>query len=72
MPAKPTADHEYERLNPGAHADRPQRDDKRPNDKRPNDKRRETRDKHDAALPGSQNADLRGAKRDRTFRGSTT
>ena len=67
MPAKPTADHEYERLNPGAHADPPQRD-----DKRPNDKRRETRDKHDAALPGSQNADLRGARRDRTPRGGTT
>jgi hypothetical protein len=62
MPAKPTADHEYERLNPGAHADPPQRD----------DKHKETREKHDASLPGSQNADLRGAKRDRTPRGGTT
>ena len=53
---------EYERLNPGASADPPQaeRDDKA------------ERKKNDAALPGSQNADLRGAKRDRTPRGATT
>jgi hypothetical protein len=55
-------DHEYERLNPGASADPPQRD----------DKRKDARRKNDAALPGSQNADLRGAKRDRTPRGATT
>ena len=30
---------------------------------------RKDRSKSDADLPGSQNADLRGAKRDRTFRG---
>jgi hypothetical protein len=30
------------------------------------------RTKNDAALPGSQNADLKGAKRDRTLRGATT
>jgi hypothetical protein len=61
-PDKPAADHEYERLNPGAHADPPQRD----------DKRKDSRNRNDAALPGSQNADLRGAKRDRTPRGATT
>jgi hypothetical protein len=55
-------DHEYERLNPGASADPPQRD----------DKRKDSREKNDAALPGGQNSDLRGAKRDRTRRGATT
>ena len=55
-------DKEYERLNPGAHADPPQRD----------DKHKDERKKNDAALPGSQNADLKGAKRDRTPRGATT
>jgi hypothetical protein len=55
-------DHDYERLNPGASADPPQRD----------DKRKDTREKNDAALPGSQNADLKGTKRDRTPRGATT
>ncbi|MBS0525886.1 MAG: hypothetical protein JSS04_19815 [Proteobacteria bacterium] len=58
----PPADHEYERLNPGAHTDPPQ----------PRPKPEESRSKGDADLPGSQNADLRGAKRDRTLRGSTT
>ena len=58
----PPADKEYERLNPGAHADPPQRKAKPEGDRK----------KSDAELPGSQNADLRGAKRDRTFRGSTT
>ena len=58
----PPADHEYERLNPGAHADPPQLKAKPKKD----------RSKSEADLPGSQNADLRGAKRDRTFRGSTT
>jgi hypothetical protein len=53
---------EYERLNPGASADPPQPD--------PADKPK--REKNDAALPGSQNADLRGAKRDRRPRGATT
>ena len=61
-PTPPPADHEYERLNPGAHADPPQ----------PKAKPRDDRSKGNADLPGSQNADLRGAKRDRTFRGSTT
>ena len=58
----PPANHEYERLNPGAHADPPQG----------KAKSKANRAKSDAELPGSQNADLRGAKRDRTFRGSTT
>lgn len=61
-PAPPRADHEHERLNPGTHADPPQ----------PKAKPEEDRSKSDADLPGSQNADLRGAKRDRTFRGATT
>jgi len=59
-PTPPPADHEYERLNPGAHADPAQ------------PKPEESRSKSNADLPGSQNADLRGAKRDRTFRGATT
>lgn len=58
----PPSEHEYERLNPGASADPPQRD----------DKRKPKREKNDAALPGSQNADLRGAKRDRKPRGAAT
>lgn len=61
-PAIPPADHEYERLNPGTHADPPQ----------PKAKPKPSRAKSGAELPGSQNADLRGAKRDRTLRGSTT
>jgi hypothetical protein len=61
-PADQSSQHEYERLNPGATADPPQRDDKRQPERR----------KNDAALPGSQNADLRGARRDRTPRGATT
>jgi hypothetical protein len=61
-PADLPTEHEYERLNPGASADPPQR----------NDNRKPRREKNDAALPGSQNADLRGARRDRTPRGGTT
>ena len=53
---------EYERLNPGASADPPQQ----------KAAQKQPRPKNDAALPGSQNADLRGAKRDRTPRGATT
>jgi len=53
---------EYERLNPGASADPP----------RPDGKSKPPREKSGAALPGSQNADLRGAKRDRTPRGAAT
>jgi hypothetical protein len=53
---------DYERLNPGASADPPQ----------PEPMPKPARDKNDAALPGSQNADLRGAKRSRTPRGATT
>ena len=56
------SEREYERLNPGATADPPQRD----------DKPKPAREKNDAALPGSQNADLRGARRDRTPRGAAT
>jgi hypothetical protein len=56
---------EYERLNPGASADPPQRAVKHKTQEK-------SREKNDAALPGSQNADLRGAKRDRTTRGATT
>ena len=61
-PTPPPSDHEYERLNPGTHADPAQ----------PKPKPEEGRSKSNADLPGSQNADLRGAKRDRTFRGATT
>ena len=53
---------DYERLNPGASVDPRQPDPKPP----------PPRDKNDAELPGSQNADLRGAKRDRRERGATT
>jgi hypothetical protein len=60
--ADPPGEHEYERLNPGASADSPQRD----------DKLKHKREKSDAALPGSQNADLRGARRDRRPRGAAT
>jgi hypothetical protein len=63
MPTSPKSnDHEYERLNPGASSDPPQR----------NDKAKEATLKNDPALPGSQNSDLRGAKRDRRLRGGTT
>lgn len=55
-------DREYERLNPGASADPVQ----------PEPSAGSDRKKNDAALPGSQNADLRGAKRDRGPRGMTT
>jgi hypothetical protein len=61
-PADLPSEREYERLNPGASADPPQRD----------EKRKQTREKNDAALPGSQNADLCGAKRDRSARGAAT
>ena len=61
-PADPPSEHEYERLNPGASADPPQRE----------ETSKPSREKHDAALPGSQNADLRGARRDRKPRGATT
>ena len=50
-PDNRTSDHEYERLNPGASADSPQ--------KQPSSKGEPT-------LPGSQNSDLKGAKRDRS------
>lgn len=62
MPASNRTKEEYERLNPGASADPPQRD----------DKAIDQRKKHDAALPGSQNSDLKGAQRDRSLRGTTT
>jgi hypothetical protein len=61
-PAKPDDHHEGERPGPGAVPKPPQREDKSDDGRR----------KHDAALPGSQNSDLRGAKRDRTLRGATT
>ena len=53
---------EYERLNPGASADPPQ----------PTVKPATAKARNDAALPGSQNADLKGARRDRRLRGATT
>jgi len=61
-PADLPPERDYERLNPGASAEPPQPE--------PTPKR--DRDKSDVALPGSQNADLRGAKRSRTPRGGTT
>lgn len=62
LPDKNTADHEYERLNPGASADPPQ--------PRPADKIGP--EQNGAALPGSQNSDLKGARRDRRPRGMST
>ena len=56
-------DHDYERLNPGASADPPQ---PKPPGVTPK------REENATALPGSQNADLRGAKRDRKPRGMGT
>ncbi len=61
-PSDKVTDHEYERLNPGASIDPPQR---RP-DSEPGPR------KNDAALPGSPNSDLRGARRDRRQRGMST
>jgi hypothetical protein len=61
MPPR-TADHEYERLNPGASADPPQ----------PVPVVKKPREKNDAALPGSQNSDLKGVKRERRPRGAST
>jgi hypothetical protein len=61
-PSDRSDEHEYERRNPGASADPPQA----------TGKRGTVAKKHDAALPGSQNADLKGARRDRTLRGATT
>ena len=55
-------EHEYERLYPGAHADPPQAGGRSDATAKPSD----------AALPGSQNADLKGARRDRSLRGATT
>ncbi|HSI02249.1 MAG TPA: hypothetical protein VLA02_16740 [Reyranella sp.] len=51
-----------ERLTRGANADPPPGD----------GKATPTAKRNDAALPGSQNSDLKGAKRDRTLRGATT
>ena len=63
MPRPPLSpEREYERLNPGASADPP----------RPDGDRKPAGEKSDAALPGSQNADLRGAKRERRLRGAST
>jgi hypothetical protein len=56
------ANHELERLNPGASVDPPQA----------GGAEDPLRKKSDAELPGSQNADLKGAKRDRSLRGATT
>jgi hypothetical protein len=61
-PDENASDHEYERLNPGASADPPQ----------PRPAATGGREKSGAELPGSQNSDLRGAKRDRSPRGMTT
>jgi len=61
-PADLPPERNYERLNPGASADPPQ----------PEPTPKPASDKSDAALPGSQNADLRGANRNRSPRGATT
>ena len=61
-PDEKAPDHEYERLNPGASADPPQTQPAGKN----------TGKRNGAALPGSQNSDLKGAKRDRNPRGMTT
>jgi hypothetical protein len=61
-PADLPPEREDERLNPGATADPPQ----------PKPMPKPAVAKNDAALPGSQNADLRGARRDRTLRGATS
>jgi len=63
-PDENVPDHEYERLNPGASADPPQA--------RPVGTTGCEKKKNGAALPGSQNSDLRGARRDRSPRGMTT
>jgi hypothetical protein len=56
------ADKDYERLNPGASADPAQ----------PAAGGKAPKAESDVELPGSQNADLKGAKRDRRLRGATT
>jgi hypothetical protein len=61
-PEENASEHEYERLNPGATADPPQ----------PRPAAGNRREKSGAELPGSQNSDLKGAKRDRSPRGMTT
>lgn len=53
-------DHEHERLNAGASTERPQPAGKR------------TPEGNSAALPGSPNSDLKGAKRDRSPRCMST
>ena len=55
---------EHERLNPGASADPPQR--------KPASERAGKTTRNKAALPGSQNADLHGAKRTRKPRSAST
>jgi hypothetical protein len=52
--------HEEERLHPGSEPDRVPPPPKRPGRR------------NKAALPGSQNSDLRGARRDRRPRGAST
>jgi hypothetical protein len=61
-PDENASDHEYERLNPGASADPPQ----------PQPAKKTKPERNGAALPGSQNSDLEGAKRDRRPRGMGT
>ena len=61
-PSGSSTKREYERRNPGASTDPPRR----------NPKRLKPRIRNDVALPGSQNADLRGSRRDRSKRGATT
>lgn len=56
------SDHEHERLNPGASADRAQ----------PQPAGKDKPERNPAALPGSPNSDLKGAKRDRRPRGMST
>jgi len=60
--ARPIDDHEEERLNPGAGATSPQ----------PEPAAKDQARKNDAALPGSQNSDLRVPKPRRGPRGMGT
>jgi hypothetical protein len=61
-PSDRPSKHDNERPDPGTEPAPAQTDGKAP----------ATAERNDAALPGSQNADLRGAKRDRRLRGATT
>jgi hypothetical protein len=66
--AKPTSspEMEYERLNPGGGP--PGQQEERASKKNP----KTTRDDGGADIPGSQNADLKGAQRDQKPKGGST